>query len=568
MHGRISARILGGLILAGLLGLLVGDLPEVLAQKRLNKKNNKAEKAAAAKAPLKVEPPAKPFPNTPLLNDDQKLNVEQLARQIDLAISKRLSEEKVTASARSSDEEFLRRVYLDITGKVPTAEQAVRFLDSKDSRKRAQLIDELLASPEFGKHMADRWQALLLPRNSDNVRTRRWYPNLVNWLETQFNQGTPWDKIVRELLTASGEVDKVGPVIYWVANNTSDKVTDNVSRMFLGVQLQCAQCHNHPFTDWKQDEYWAMAAFFHKVTANGNAKAAAKDGGSVAVMERPTAQPARKRLPESAKILPAKYLNGPKANVPATEPLRPHFAEWATHPHNPYFARAMVNRLWAQFFGRGFVNPIDDMHDGNVASHPELLDLLSKQFAGQGFDVKMLIRAICNSETYQRSSRPNSSNAEAGPELFARMAIKPLSPEQLFDSLQLVLGRAGGPADRVRKGANGRVAPNAREQFVNFYGIEDGADPTEYQAGIPQVLRLMNAAQTNTYPVLASVMRSASTRAEVVEKLYLTVLARRPTAEEITRVNAFLDRRKSDLRQGYSDLMWAMLNSSEFVLNR
>jgi hypothetical protein len=497
-----------------------------------------------------------------------KLSAEQLAARIDRAIEEKVGAERVALSPRTSDAEFLRRVYLDLTGKLPVLEKAVAFLDSKEADKRAKLIDELLTSKEFGAHMADVWQALLLPRNTESRRLLGLFPHLVTWLTDQFNSNANWDKIARAILTASGQVNKTGPTVYWLANGTADKATDNVTRMFMGIQLQCAQCHNHPFTEYKREEYWRMAAFFLKVQPNGNPRQAARNGGNITISESTGRPNRRRRLPESAKVLPAKFLGGEEPKIGANEPARPVFADWLTSPKNPFFARAMVNRTWGQLFGRGFVQPVDDMHDGNPCSHPELLAELAAQFAASGFDVKYLCRAICNSQAYQRSSKPAGNNGEAGPELFARMAIKPLTPGQLYDCIGQVMGGVALARGVPRTGGPARFAGAPREAFISSFGIEDGADPTEYQAGIPQVLRLMNAPQLNRANVLNALLREGKSQAEIVEVLYLRVLSRRPTSEEMDRVGRFLQKNRDDSRQAQAGVLWALVNSSEFALNR
>lgn len=553
MHGVTRMRLLGGLFLAAAITAVAGDPPAALGQKKKAEYHSDASKLAALVKPT--------------LPPGQKLTAGQLAAHIDKLVAARLEAEKTDASPRCSDEEFLRRAFLDLTGKIPTADKAVEFLDGKDSNKRAKLIDELLDSKDFGRHQADIWQALLLPRNSDNRRLMQYYSHLVTWLEEKFNDNVPWDAMVKDILTAKGPVEKSGPVIYWLANNSADKVTDNVSRMFLGIQLQCAQCHNHPFTDWKQDEYWGMASFFLNVRPDGNPKAAAKKGGSVGIVESPKAKRGKRMmLPESAKILPPKFLQGEHPKLGANEVRRPTLAGWMVSAKNPFFAKAMVNRLWGQLFGRGIVNPVDDMFAANAASHPELLADLEQQFAASNFDVKHLVRAICNSETYQRTSKPFGNNGEAGPEQFARMAIKPLSPEQRYDALTHLMGnerRAMRNRAQMKGGLGG-----PREAFVAFFSAEDGADATEYQTGIPQVLRLMNSPQFNNGGALAPLVKSAKGPDEVVEKLFLTVLARRPTVEEKDRVNGYLDKNKGDRREAMAGVLWALMNSSEFALNR
>lgn len=530
MAGR-SARFLSFLTLAALI-LLSGKLD------------------GAGKAPA-------PATATP------KLNAAGLAKFIDQQLSQRLKEEKVTASPLADDAEFLRRACLDLTGKIPSVERTLAFLNDTNPAKRAQLIDELLASSDYGRHQADLWQAMLLPRNSD-VRFVKRDP-LFNWLEESFNSNKPWNKLVHELVTASGGQDKNGAVTYFLTNNSVDKLNDSVARMFLGVQLQCAQCHNHPFTDWKQTDYWHMAAFFMK-TQIEQVRNPNKGGGVPSVQEAGNIRKNKNFLPESAKILSPKFL---QAEEPAVggKALRPILADWLTSASNPYFSKAMVNRTWAQLFGRGLVNPIDDMHDGNPASHPELLAELSRQFAANDFDLKYVIRAICNSQSYQRTSKPYANNADASPALYSHMAVKVLSPEQLYDSLTTILGetRGAGPGPRAAAAArNGPATP--RQTFVAFFMLEE-PDPTEYQVGIPQVLRLMNSQMTNNNSSIGRVIREMKSPEEVVEQLYLSVLSRKPTAGEQEMMLSHV-KKQIDPKTGYADILWAMLNSSEFALNR
>jgi hypothetical protein len=512
----------------------------------------------------------------PLTKPAGKLDPLALSRFIDKAVLYQLEKEKLTPSLRASDAEFLRRVYLDITGVVPPPEKVTAFLQSDDPQKRTKVIDELLASPLYGRRMADIWQAMLLPRNSDNRRLQA--APLYTWLEESFNRNKPWSQVASELITASGTQAENGAVTFFIANPTPDTVTDTVTKLFLGVQLQCAQCHNHPFTSWKQTEYWAMAAFFTKVKANGTAKKAAKKDITLTVSEDSTGKGGKKRkLPESAKIVPAKFLQGAEPRLNKNAPYRPVLAKWMTSAKNPFFARAMVNRMWAHFFGRGFVNPVDDMHDKNSASHPLLLQVMAEQFGQNGFNLKDLVRTICNSETYQRTSKPYGNN-ESDEVLFSHMAIKVMSPEQMFDSLEKVVG---GPGKGVpgRKNKNAKpVKPankkkgaqnNPRAAFVAFFNLAEGADPTEYQVGIPQALRLMNSPQLSRGNALLGKLleKPGQQPAWVIEQLYLATVSRPPTPEETAKLAAYARKQGGPPRQAYSDVLWALLNSSEFVLN-
>ena len=558
--------------------------------------------AADGTAAARTEPPA-----ASSLPPGTRLSAADLARHIDAAIDVRLAAEKVRPSPPADDAEFLRRAYLDLTGRVPPADRAAAFLDDRAPDKRAKLVDELLAGTAYGRHQADVWQSLLLRHDSDNRFVQ--FAPMSAWLEEAFNWNKPWDRTVREILTASGTQEENPAVTYFLTARTPDKVTDNVARLFLGVQLQCAQCHNHPFTGWKQTEYWGMAAFFTRMRTEGNPRPAAqKNGMPLSVHEGGKGRPPR--LPESAKVVTATFLGGGKPPESGKDaPLRPALADWLTSPKNPYFSRAMVNRTWAQLFGRGLVNPVDDMHDGNPASHPQLLADLADQFAANDFDVKYLVRAVCNSRTYQRSSKPAAGNAGAAPELYARRAVKVLTPGELFDSLTLVLGEPARPIPDPRNFRGGKFtppaakgkpgaarpaaptpakggkpaadkpaataaparpfAPNFRELFVAFFRGEDGgeADPTEYQAGVPQVLRLMNGPQINGGAARNVQVQSAHTPAQAAEALYLAALSRRPTPREVQRVAAYVRTQAGDPHRAYADVLWALINSSEFTLN-
>lgn len=517
----------------------------------------KAKADAEAKAKAEKEKSAAP-PPAPRVSVDAR----PLANRINDEIAKKLSSEKVPASPRADDAEFLRRVYLDLTGVIPSADKAAAFIDSNDANKRAKLIDELLSDPAFGKHQADLWDDLLFHRVTDNRAVQR--GPLTEWLEKKFNENDGWDKLVTELLTATGTQEENGAATFFLAQLTADKMVDATSKLFMGIKMECAQCHNHPFTGWKQNDYWGMAAFFMKVRVQGNTKNAAR-GATPGVTE--SSQGRQRNLPESAKTLPPKFFKGEEAKVGRSDPLRPALAKWLTSPDNKYFSKAMANRIWGQLFGSGIINPIDDMHEERVASHPELLAELSKQFTASGFDVKYLFRAICNSEAYQRTSKPVAGN-EKDTILFSHMNIKVFTPEQLYDSLVAVVGEPGrGDArPRAAAAAAGRRGPvSPRDQFVAFFDPGESAKATDYESGIPQVLRLMNHPFTaKTSVTKARELTKGQSPEKAVEKLYLITLSRRPTAAETNKMTEYAKKHGAD---GFGDVLWALLNSSEFSLN-
>jgi hypothetical protein len=524
--------------------------------------------AKGAKAKKKAQPQTvKSSITGPIQVTAKRLDFHDLAEIIDREVAQRITSEGFKPSPPAQDAEFLRRVYLDLVGVIPTADKVEAFLADSDLKKREKVIDELLDDPRFGTALAETWSGLMLPRESNN-RLLSAAP-LRSWLAKEFNSGVPLNKLVFDLVTATGTTDENGAAVYFVANPSVDKITDSVTRLFLGVQLQCAQCHNHPFTDWKQTEYWAMAAFFMKTKATLNPQMAAKKGIALAITESAVKGFGKKQaLPDSAKIVPAKFLQGETPRLNPAEPYRPVLAQWMTSPTNPFFARAMVNRFWYQLFGRGIVNPVDDMHKENSPTHPELLTALADQFKSSGFDTKFLLRAVCNSQTYQRSSEPNGDN-KTDDRFLSRRAVRVLSPAQLFDSLITVVGDTAVKRVEAKFAAAGKKGPvGPRQNFINFFRIDEGADPLEYQAGIPQALRTMNSAIFNNAPqtIAKCVKEGGNEPAHVISRLYLHALSRLPSEEETQRL---LDYVRSNGAAGgvYNDILWVLLNSSEFAFN-
>ena len=512
---------------------------------------NKAAEKKKDKAKSTVVEPALVVPGA-----GKKLDAQALARIIDQEVQRQLAMEKISPSPLADDAEFLRRVYLDLVGVIPPSEKVATFLKSTEPDKRAKVIDELLADTRFGTHLAEIWAGLMVPVDSGNKKLDG--SQLNKWLAADFNQNKPLNQLVYDLITATGEQTENGAVTYFMANPSVDKVTDNVSRMFLGVQLQCAQCHNHPFTDYKQNEYWGMAAFFMKVKDSPK-------GVSEIALAPAKAGKKNKAIPESAKFVPAKFLQGEEPKVKADEPFRPVLAKWLTSSDNPFFARAMVNRFWYQLFGRGLVNPVDDMHQDNQPTHPELLAALTEQLKTSDFDLKYLVRAVCNSETYQRTSKPANDNA-GDTANYSHRLVRVMSAEQLYDSIVAVVGKT----EKIRdSGAGKKKGPNVtgRDNFVGFFRIGDGVDPLQYQIGIPQALRLMNSAQLNaSSDAVTHAMTGAKGAPEVIDNLFLQILSRPATPPEVERYSSYVAK-ASNLRTGYSDVAWVLLNSSEFATN-
>jgi hypothetical protein len=462
----------------------------------------------------------------------------------------------------ADDSEFLRRVYLDLAGVIPPAEKVAAFLQDKSPAKRAKVIDELLDGPRYGLHQADRWETLLMIRDSSNRRLKG--EPLYQWLADRFNKNQPWDRMVSDLLTAKGTQEENGATTFFIALRTPDKLTDQVTRLFLGVQLQCAQCHDHPFDRWKRADYWSTAAFFSKVRAGGKKVGLAKNG-----LEEVNEEGRGKKPPDVDSVLnlPPKFLGGESPKLKSGEPYRPVLATWMTSTENPYFARAIVNRTWSQFFGRGLVNPVDNITDKTALTHPELFDGLAKQLIASGFDLKVLIRGICNSRAYQRPSNPPGVSGEEESS-YTRMAIRPMTPEQLFDSLASVLGTMNEDREPLKKGGKKALPTANRPRFVAFFDVPDGAEPTEYTVGIPQVLQLMNSPRLNRESsIVGELARAKLPAPQALERLYLATLSRQPSAAEVRKIGAFLQQGGRTPREAFEDVLWVLLNSSEFTLN-
>ena len=506
----------------------------------------------------------KPMASTKL----KALTGAEVSGRIDKLVLDRLAESNISTSPRANDAEYLRRVYLDLAGRIPTVDEAKAFLDSTDSDKRAKLVDGLLAGKDHARHLADIWQVLLISKNSDARRLDR--KAFVDWIAGEFAKNRPYNELVREILTAEGPQDKNPATTFWLSQVTVDRMTDTIGKVFMGSQIQCAQCHNHPFTGWKQDEYWGLAAFVMKVVAR---PPGGKQTTSPEVKEAPRVVKNRKNLPESAKFVEAKFFGGDKPKVKESQALRPLLAGWLCASDNPYMAKATVNRLWAMMYGRGLVHPVDNINDTNPATHPELLDELTSQFQASNFDLRAMLRAMALSETYQRSSKPVAGNEGALSESYARMPIKVLTPEQLFDSIKTVLGSPEGNRAELRKaaGANKPAAAKAanpealRNQFLALFEGDADADSTEYLAGIPQVLNLMNSPRMNP-PGAALRITQGLGQAEAIDKLYLATLSRPATDKEKERALRAVKESPAP-KTAFGDVLWALMNSTAFASN-
>ncbi|MCS6851010.1 MAG: DUF1549 and DUF1553 domain-containing protein [Gemmataceae bacterium] len=503
-------------------------------------------------------------------------SVEELAVRIDFFIDEGLKAHGAKAVELADDATFLRRVYLDIAGRIPSVAEVRAFLDDPSPNKRRELVDRLLDGPYYVRHFSAVWRSQILPAGA-NTQFQFVNPTFENWLQNKLRDNVPYDQMVRELLTVSvnpnavpGRVEAMqaayfafAPLAFYQANEMKpENLAASVSRMFLGVKLECAQCHDHPFAPWKRQQFWEFAAFFAGIRPQN------ANNGFIAAPESPDRR--ELTIPGTDKTARARFLDGSEPRWAKGVSTRAILADWLVAPDNPFFARTAANRLWAHFFGIGLIDPVDEPGDDNPPSHPELLDELAQQLVLHNFDLKYLIRAITASKTYQRSS--TTVGAPENPRLFGRMLLKGLTPEQLYDSLVQATGvREGGSYERI-------VAFNTaggRADFLNKFASLD--KPTETETSILQALTLMNgrfiaeATDLNRSELLAAVLDAPflDTPSKRIETLFLATLSRKPRDEELTRLVRYVEEGgpKGDARAALADIFWALLNSPEFRLN-
>jgi hypothetical protein len=490
----------------------------------------------------------------------------------------------VKPSPAASDAEFLRRIYLDLLGRIPTIHEANTFLADPDKAKRAKLVDQLLAHPDYARNFSNEFRILLIGRRN---RARQVNSDaLASWLRRQFAEDRPWNEIAYELLTAEGSNKDNGAANFTIAHlgdrtrkgsYSAVNLTSFTTRVFLGQQIQCTQCHDHPSNDWKQADFWGINAFFKGVRLQDKMRTdsvGAEVYDHTEVRDQPSEDwSTYERRNAVVGIAFPTFLDGRKISQGTDVNRREALAKFITEKDNLQFARAFVNRMWGHFLGRGFVQPVDDMGDHNTNTHPELLDRLAEDFRESGYNVKALIRWITASQAYNLTGATTKENAK-DETLFSHMQVKPLSPEQLFDSLLVAAAahKAGGDSETDRR------RDRWLDQFLFTFGNDDAEEISSFQGTIPQALMMMNgemiAQATNCKPGSflaqlhdqALLQRKERPDAYVVRMLYLAALSRAPSASEMTRSRQYLSSGQ-DAPQVIEDLFWSLLNSNEFVLN-
>ncbi|HEY8505187.1 MAG TPA: DUF1549 domain-containing protein, partial [Gemmataceae bacterium] len=489
--------------------------------------------------------------------DAPAAEVVPLHQRIDALIAAGDPDFEKTAAPLADDAEFLRRAYLDLTGCIPPATEARAFLADRSPDKRRRLIDRLLGSPEYARHLSQVLDVMLMERRRDNrVPTDAWR----EYLRQSVADNKPWDVLVREILSADGADKQTRPAAKFLLDRDADplELTRDVSRLFLGRDITCAQCHDHPSVeDYKQQHFYGLQAFFNRTylfpnEKDKNATLAEKAEGEVNFVSVFDPKKAEKhtgpRLPGLPAVAEPSFEKGQEYAVAPDKKNKvrpvPKFSRraqlgpWITNPANAAFARTGANRFWAMLTGRGLVHPLDKDHSGNPPSHPELLDLLAEQFVARDFDVRWLLREIALSKTYQRSSALPEGATEPPPQRFAVAALKPLSAEQLAWSVM----QATGLTDAQRAALGNKLSEPALFKalernvtpFVRTFGGPSGQPADDFEATLEQTLFIKNGAQIRGWLQprsgnLTDRLRKLSDPGALAEELYLSVLTRLPT---------------------------------------
>lgn len=499
---------------------------------------------------------------------------------VDKHVFKRLRQLGLPPSELADDSVFLRRSALDIAGRIPSREETEAFLADSSAEKRDRWIEKLLESPEYAEFFANKWAALLRNKRAAPTHARGNFA-FHGWIRDSLMENRPYDHMVREVLTATGTIEDNPPVAWYRQVRDTTAQLEDTAQLFMGLRLQCAQCHHHPYEKWSQHDYFSLAAFYSRV----GRKAGNAPGEEMIVHKRGQAEAVNKKTKKGVK--PAGLGESPVSVAPDEDP-RAALAGWLTDNRNPFFAKSLVNRYWKHFFNRGLVDPEDDLRETNPPSNPELLDALADHFVSSGYDLRSLVRLIATSSAYQLSAVPNAHNA-TDRQNFSRYYPKRLPAEVLFDAVHVVAGashRFEGMPEGMRAVALPDNSFNASTYFLTVFGRPESSSACECErsqdASLAQSLHLLNAKELQdkiaSEKGKAARLAADTTRSDPskIQELYQTAFARAPLPDELATAQKYLDRKTAgksgtDLaaarRQAYEDMVWACLNTKEFLFN-
>lgn len=494
----------------------------------------------------------------------------EVVQRVDGLLADLWKQNEVEPAPPAEGSELLRRVYLDLAGRTPSVNEVRAYLSNKSGRRYEELVDRLLASPDHASHLATVWRTFLIPEGVD-LAAFGGIEAFDQWLAERFASNDSYDEVVRSLLLAEGRLSRSGPLLFYSAVKLNpDQLAARTARVFLGMRLECAQCHDHPFEPWTQQDFWSYAAFFAQIS-----RPQGELENVSTVMRVRDVDRGEVTLPETDTVVPPRFLDGAslKNRKLQSASRRQNLARWLTSGENPYFARATANRVWGHMFGKGIVDPVDDFGVQNTPISPELLDLLAGHFINTGFDLRQLFRVVALSRAYRLSSGAPTFD-ERRTEWFAQMHLKTLTAEQVYDCITIATLLNGPGAGNPNGVTLARFGNADREAFLRQFRTPAG-QRTEYLGGIPQALTLMNgtlienATGLSSSGLLKSLEAPFFTNEQRIEILYLATLSRPPRFSEWQLLKTYIPEEAAgaELQEGLADILWALLNSAEFTMN-
>lgn len=507
---------------------------------------------------------------------------DEIVSQVNASLRTLWASSGVQPTRAASDQEMLRRVYLDLAGRTPTVTEVRQYLGDEQPQRYERLVDRLLASSDHHSHLATTWRTMLIPEGVDVSRLGG-LSAFDQWLASQFQANQPYDEIVRELLLAQGRLSKSGPLLFYSALKLeAEKLAAKTSRVFLGIRLECAQCHDHPFEPWTQEDFWSYAAFFAQIS-----RPRGELQNVSTVMQVRDVDRGEVMLPDTQTVIPPRLLGitldpslaqEDSGDVAAATPTgrRLQLAKWLTAPENPYFARATANRLWSLLFGRGIVDPVDDFGSQNQPVAPEVLETLASQLIDSDFNLQNVLRTIALTDAYRLSSAAESevsAMVETGRlKVFSQMEVKTLTAAQLFDCIAVATLMEEPSTNGTAIGGFTRFGNSLRDEFLQQFSSPP-SNRVDYLSGIPQALTLMNGPLIHsvtgdrTSGVLQTLDAPFFTDDQRIEVLFMATLSRPPTIDELEMLRGMIAGHGDQKREALSDLLWALVNSAEFALN-
>jgi hypothetical protein len=517
---------------------------------------------------------------------DAKTPAYQFAKQtlVDEFTHKKWQQLNLVPSELCTDEQFIRRVSVDVTGTLPTPQAVMDFVADKDAQKRDKLVDRLIDTQEYSYYFANKWADILHVKRRQQNNAAQGTFAFHAWIREAMASDKPYDEFAREILTATGDESKHAPTVWYKELQQPNQFVDDTAQVFLGLRLACAQCHHHPYEKWGQDDYWGIAAFFGRVGRkaipvpgevgrnNGQARTL------LAIYNKADGNVTNKRTNQAAIMKP---LDGEPMKLERGDDPRQKLVDWMADPKNPFFARAVANRYWAHFFGRGIVDPLDDMRVTNPPSNPELLDALANDFVKNKYSLKNMVRTICKSRTYQLTAVPNDFNKH-DKQAYARYYPKRLSAEVLYDAVNQVTNSpssfGGLPQDKYApKRAIMLPDESYQSYFLDVFGRPQRISACECErvseANLAQALHLLNSDEIQGKLTRGGgradlLAKDKRPDAEKVEELFVWAFAHKPTKPQLDQALAHIAQHEKDKKIAYENILWALLNTKEFVFNQ